>query len=419
MQEKILIVDDREDNLLSIETILEKSGYLFVRALSGKQALKTLLNEHDFALILMDVKMPLMNGFETATMIYQREKLRNIPIIFITAHNYDEDNIFKGYLAGAVDYIYKPINPDLLRAKVSVFVELYKKNRTLMIQEQKLTAINRSLENEINERMLSEEKVKSLNLQLLQNIDRLEAANKDLERFAFMASHDLQEPLRKIMIFCDRLRNQVNLSIDQDGAYAVKKIEQSANRLSLLIKDILTFSKISEEEKIFIKSDMNLLVKEVVGEMESDILEKNAEITIEPLPGIVVNPVLIRPLFHNLISNALKYAKKNIPPKVRIYAELNSLQPRNKYCRIYVIDNGIGFEQRYAESIFGMFKRLHNKSEYEGTGIGLALCKKIVEEHKGYISALSKENEGSTFIITLPLLEERTKKKELLKQAIE
>src|SRR6187549_275993 len=154
MQPKILLVDDREDNLLSIETILEPNGYRLVKARSGRDALKILLNEFDFAMILMDVKMPNLNGFETATLIYEREKLKHIPIIFITANNFGDENIFKGYKAGAVDYIYKPINPDLLRAKVAVFVDLYRKTHRLMAQEQKLIAINKNLENEINERKL-------------------------------------------------------------------------------------------------------------------------------------------------------------------------------------------------------------------------------------------------------------------------
>src|SRR6478672_11942010 len=171
---KILAVDDREDNLLSIETILEQEDYTVVKATSGRAALKILLTEQDFTLILMDVQMPDMNGFETASLIYEREKLKHIPIIFITAHNYGEENIFRGYRSGAVDYIYKPINPELLRAKVSVFIELYRKNHKLLAQEQKLMAINKNLENEINERKLSEEKVKGLNLELLKNIDRLE-----------------------------------------------------------------------------------------------------------------------------------------------------------------------------------------------------------------------------------------------------
>src|SRR5215216_218545 len=187
MHPKILLVDDREDNLLSIETILESDGYHFVKANSGRQALKILLTELDFALILMDVKMPNLNGFETASLIYEREKLKHIPIVFITANNYGEENIFKGYRSGAVDYIYKPINPELLRAKVSVFIDLYRKNHKLLQQEQTLKNINKSLESEINERKASEEKVHELNHKLLQNIERLESANKELDRFAFMA----------------------------------------------------------------------------------------------------------------------------------------------------------------------------------------------------------------------------------------
>src|SRR5215831_18537482 len=129
MQPKILLVDDREDNLMSIEAILGVEDYKLIKANSGKQALKVLLTEHDFALILMDVQMPNLNGFETASLIYEREKLRHIPIIFITANNYGEENLFKGYRAGAVDYIYKPVNPELLRVKVGVFVDLYRKNQ--------------------------------------------------------------------------------------------------------------------------------------------------------------------------------------------------------------------------------------------------------------------------------------------------
>src|SRR5450631_2116457 len=158
MHPKILLVDDREDNLMSMETVLETEGYKIVKASSGRQVLKILLSDLDFALILMDVQMPNLNGFETASLIYERERLRHIPIIFITANNYGEENIFKGYQAGAVDYIYKPVNPELLKAKVSVFVDLYRKNHRLLAQEQKLVAINKSLELEIHERIASEEK---------------------------------------------------------------------------------------------------------------------------------------------------------------------------------------------------------------------------------------------------------------------
>ena len=179
---KILLVDDREDNLLAIESLLEPGGYHFVKATSGKQVLKILLTEFDFALILMDVKMPNLNGFETASLIYEREKLRHIPIIFITAHNYDEENVFRGYRSGAVDYIYKPINSDLLRAKVSVFVDLYTKNHQLLAQEQKLITINKNLQAEISERKNSENQLAQLYESLRLKNTELEEMNAELKK---------------------------------------------------------------------------------------------------------------------------------------------------------------------------------------------------------------------------------------------
>src|ERR1041384_1358632 len=172
---KILLVDDREDNLLSIEAILEPDGYQFFRAYSGQQALKILLNESDFAMILMDVKMPVLNGFETASLIYERDKLKHIPIIFITANNYGDENIFKGYKAGGIDYIFKPINPEVLRAKVAVFIEIYRKNALLFAQEQELVIKNRNLEKEICELRASEEKARQLNAKLQKEISHLES----------------------------------------------------------------------------------------------------------------------------------------------------------------------------------------------------------------------------------------------------
>jgi signal transduction histidine kinase len=404
MQPKILLVDDREDNLLSIETILQPSGYRFVKANSGRQALKILLTEFDFAMILMDVKMPNLNGFETAALIYEREKLRHIPIIFITANNFGDENMFKGYQTGAVDYIYKPINPDVLRAKVGVLIELYKKTRLLHEQEQKLIAINRSLENEVKDRKMSEEKVIQLNRQLLQNITSLESANKDLEQFAFMASHDLQEPLRKILMFSDRLY-QKHQNVLQDDVRLIKRIQSSAERMQALIIDILAFSKISIDKTNFILTNLNEILQEIVNDIGDDIQTKGANITVENLPSLEVNPRLMRMLFHNLISNALKYCKTDVCPEIKIFSE-NSVVVRSRdkrFCRIFVEDNGIGFDQKYAEEIFGMFKRLHHESEFTGTGIGLALCKKIVEQHSGYISAQSQVNVGSRFIVSLPL----------------
>jgi len=412
MKKKILLVDDREDNLLSMETILEQDGYELIKASSGRQALKILLTELDFAMILMDVKMPNLNGFETAALIYERDKLRHIPIVFITANTYGEENIFKGYRMGAVDYIYKPINPELLRTKVSVFIELYTKNHQLIAHEQKLIAINKSLENEIKERKISELKAKDLNRQLLENIDHLESANKNLDRFAFMSSHDLQEPLRKIRTFTDLLFSKYKDIFDEDATRYISRIQKSAERMQALIKDILAFSKVSSDRSAFADTDLNIVVQDVLTEMDSTVQEEKAEVTIKHLPSLQVNAGLMAPLFSNLIGNAIKYRKKDIDPVINIYAKEESTPEagnngfkdiKGKYCRIFVEDNGIGFDQKYADQIFDMFIRLHGNNEYEGTGIGLALCKQIVEHHHGFISALSKENAGSTFIISLPV----------------
>jgi len=411
MSPKILLVDDREDNLVSMETILAQDGYRFVTANSGRSALKTLLTEVDFALILMDVKMPTLNGFETASLIYEREKLRHIPIIFITANNYGEENMFQAYRTGAVDYIYKPVNPELLRAKVCVFIELYKKNYQLMAQEQKLMAINKNLELEIKERKMSEQKITELNRQLLENISSLESANKELDLFAFMASHDLQEPLRKIRFYSDRLFHRYNEQLEEDGKNDIGRIQKLSERMQTMIKDILSFSKISADEQPLIKTNLDLIIREVMSDLETEINTKKAEVVIGKLPSLHVNAALMRLLFINLIGNALKFSKKGIQPVVKISSDTNFQEEPNQtngsgnsYSRIVIEDNGIGFEQKYAKQIFDMFRRLNGKSEFEGTGIGLALCKRIVEKHHGFLSAKSKVGEGATFIISLPVV---------------
>ncbi len=405
---KILLVDDREDNLLAFESILARPDYTLVKATSGRNALKLLLEDVDFALILMDVNMPTLDGFETAKMIYEREKLRHVPIIFVTAHHFGEEHIFKGYQSGAVDYIYKPINAGLLQAKVSVFIELYQKNHQLMVQEQKLLAMNKALKVEVDERKKSEDKIKILNLQLLQTIDKMEMANKDLDRFAFIASHDLQEPLRKIRIFGGRLANKYATTFDEEANVYMQGLLKSTDRMVILIRDILSFSKMSIEKGEFVLSDLNDILKQAVADLDLTIQEKNATVTIDDLPRICIDPQLVIPLFTNLIGNAIKYAKPNTPAAVRIYSDFNE-HTRDKYCRIYVKDNGIGFEQKYADEIFEIFKRLHGQLEYEGTGIGLALCKRIVEKHKGFISAISTPGEGATFIVSFPNTQESVK----------
>jgi signal transduction histidine kinase len=408
---KILVVDDREDNLMSIETILDKENYIVRKANSGRAALKILLKEHDFTLILMDVQMPDLNGFETATLIYERDKLKHIPIIFITANDYGEDSIFKGYQMGGVDYIYKPINPDLLRAKVSVFVELYDKTRQLMAQEQKLTSANKRLEKEVEERKISEEKVHLLNSQLMDNIFQLRATNEELERFAYIASHDLQEPLRKIIIFGDRLMAKYKLQLEEEGQDYIDRMMKASSRMQTLISNVLAFSRSSTNNDPFEETDLNLLVEGILSDLQIYIEQKQAVFQVEKLPLMKVIPVQFRQLLQNLIINALKFGKDNQPPVVKIYGakagwkEISDFSgdENASFYKICISDNGIGFDQKYADQIFMIFKRLHSFDKFEGNGIGLSICKKIVEKHNGFITASGKLNEGATFSIYLPV----------------
>jgi signal transduction histidine kinase len=403
---KILIVDDREDNLLSIESILENEAYDIVRANSGKAALKILLNQYDFTLILMDVQMPDMNGFETASLIYQREKLKHIPIIFITAHNYNDDHVFEGYKVGAIDYIYKPINPELLRFKVGVFAEMYQKNHQLLMQERKLKQMNANLEREIEERRLSEEKVRLLNQQLLENNKSLKSTIEELDRFAYVASHDLQEPLRKILVFSDKLLNITTGVVSEEMQRYMEKIAKASARMQKLINDLLIFSRQQDDSANLAPMNLNELLADVMSDMEVEVEKHGAEIRISNLPTLWANPSQMQQLFQNLISNALKFRKPDGVPVISVYCEPakpSLLDSAVTHCRVVVEDNGIGFDEKYAEEIFVVFKRLHSYHEYEGTGVGLSICKKIVDRWGGRISAESKPMHGAKFYLDLPL----------------
>jgi light-regulated signal transduction histidine kinase (bacteriophytochrome) len=225
-----------------------------------------------------------------------------------------------------------------------------------------------------------------------------------------MASHDLQAPLRKVRMFSDRLLASPENNFGKEGRLYLTRIQEVSRRMQELINDILRFSKISVEKQSYGKVDLNGVVEEVLSEMDVVIREKEASVVVDRLPVLPASTVLMGPLFSNLISNSLKYSKKKEPPQIRIRYEegpavggSGGREAETRYGRIFVEDNGIGFDQKYAEQIFDMFRRLHSNAEYEGTGIGLALCKKIVEMHKGFISALGKPGEGAVFIVSLPL----------------
>jgi signal transduction histidine kinase len=254
---------------------------------------------------------------------------------------------------------------------------------------------------------VTEEVLASLSLEQ-QNIE-LEATNKELLAFNYVASHDLQEPLRKIQTFISRLSDKENDSLSDSGKEYIERIHSSVHRMRILIDDLLQYSRANKTEKIFEKVSLNDLLENAKFDLAQSVEEKHAIIKSETLPIMTVIPFQIQQLFINLIGNSLKYSKENTIPKIKVsckevIALEEKLIPKNtkdKFLKITFEDNGIGFEQEYAEKIFVLFNRLHNKNEYAGTGIGLAICKKIVENHKGYIFAQGKPNVGSIFTIYL------------------
>lgn len=244
---------------------------------------------------------------------------------------------------------------------------------------------------------------------LRKHANELEARNKELQNYAYVASHDLQEPLRKIEAFSDRLVKRCGDRIGDDGMQYIDRMQKSAGRMRQLIDDLLSYSRVATRETNLVACDLREVVDAVLEDLEVRIGETGCAFDIGPLPTIEASEIQLRQLFQNLISNSMKFIKPGTPPKVTITAEAyKDVDPFNpgvmiEMSRVRVADNGIGFEQKYAEQIFGIFQRLHGRSAYEGTGIGLATCRRIVERHGGEISAHGEQGVGATFEIALPL----------------
>ncbi|NJM87492.1 MAG: PAS domain-containing protein [Hydrococcus sp. RU_2_2] len=245
---------------------------------------------------------------------------------------------------------------------------------------------------DITERKLAEADLAKRTLEL-------ERSNRELEQFAYIASHDLQEPLRKIQSFSDRLQSKCASQLhDRDRDY-LDRIHKSAKRMQTLIQDLLSFSRITTKAAPFVMVDLKTIILDVIDDLEIRIEQVRGCVEIGELFTIEADPLQMRQLFQNLLGNALKFHQPNKPPIVKIVGEIKG----NNRCQISVTDNGIGFEQKYSDRIFQAFQRLHGRQQYEGTGIGLAICAKIVSRHNGAISCQSSPGQGATFLITLPL----------------
>lgn len=252
---------------------------------------------------------------------------------------------------------------------------------------------------EITERKVAEEKLQIYT-------QKLEISNRELQDFASVAAHDLQEPLRKIQTFSERLKTKVKDILPDEQMEYVVRIQNSARRLHVLINDLLTYSRVTTKAQPFSKVSLNQVIEQVVSDLEVRLEEKLGLIEWDDLPTIEADPTQMHQLFLNLIGNALKFRRPDVAPRVRVESNLlpsSTLGLSTPVCQITVQDNGIGFDEKYLDRIFIIFQRLHGRHEYEGTGIGLAVCRKIVDRHGGHITAKSILGEGSRFVATLPL----------------
>lgn len=400
---RILIVDDKKENLLSLQVILAGYGYEFVEASSGKDALRTLLKDQDFALILMDVQMPLMDGFETAEMIRESDRLKHVPIIFLTANMNTEDYIFKGYQAGAVDYMIKPLSREILKAKVQVFADLYRKSHALQLKEEEARQLNQTI-------MAANRELAEQYAAIERHVADLNLKNHELDAFTYVSSHDLQEPLRKIQTFVNIIMSTEYDRLSEKGRHKFDRIIYSVNRMRQLIEGLLAFSRTTAADRKFERIGLESILEELMEALSEDIVEKQVRIETEFHDQVLIIPMQFTQLMQNLITNAIKFARPDVPPHIIIKsrtvsgAELahEKLSQEKVYCHIIFQDNGIGFDPQYNEKIFGVFQKLHDRDAYEGTGIGLAIVKKIVETHNGVVTATGELMKGARFDIYIP-----------------
>lgn len=400
----VLIVDDIRANIIALKKTLELHDIDVDTAESGEEALKKILKTN-YCLIIMDVQMPGLDGFEVVKILSGNKRTKDIPVIFLSALNIEKKYIFKGYETGAVEYITKPVDSDLLILKVKTFIKIYE-------QQNELKGMKDLLSKEIKIRKEAQDnleiKIAERTRELVAKNEELELRNHELQQFSWVVSHDLNEPIRKIQIFI-KIIKELYLTADEKAIDYVDRTIKSAERMQTLITDLLAYSRLSSQVKPE-TTDLNVVLQEVLSDFDYLIERKNATIKTSELPTIDSIPSQLRQVFQNLIGNALKFSGNTNQPLIEITSEIiaeksfdSPVSPEGKFCRISVKDNGIGFDEIYLDRIFIIFQSLNDRQTYEGTGIGLAIAKKIIEKHNGLITAKSKPGEGASFIIVLPL----------------
>lgn len=443
----ILMVDDRPENLVALEAILDSLGQNLVKATSGMEALRCLLDQ-DFAVILLDVQMPGMDGFETATLIRQRPRSQHTPIIFITAINRSDTHVARGYSLGAVDYLFKPIEPEILISKVAVFVSLHKKTEEVKRQAKQLEAANIELETEIKSRQRAEELLRhahdELEIKVQERTAELGTANELLKAeiaervrteealqqakeaaevanhaksdFLSMVSHELRTPLTSVLGFAKIIKKRLDSVIfpeitteNKKIQKAVKQVEDNIDiivsegeRLTTLINDVLDLAKL-ESGKIEWKTEpisVTQIIEQATAATSALFEAKRLELVKdieEDLPEIVGDRDRLVQVVINLISNAIKFTEKG-SVTCRVRRTDNAIA-------VSVIDTGIGIAETDQPQVFEQFKQIGDTltDKPKGTGLGLPICKQIVEHHGGTLWVESELGKGSNFSFTLPI----------------
>lgn len=384
---RILLVEDEEDDAFLLQRALAKTApgqFEMTNVATLKEALRTLETAR-FHVVLSDLSLPDSRGLETFERIHAADPA--VAVVVLTGND-DERLAVRALNEGAQDYLVKGrVDGQSLVRSMRYAIE---RNRSNQLERD-----NAALESEIRARKLAQEKLERLTV-------RLEVSNRELQQFASVASHDLQEPLRKIVVFGDRLKSKHSVNLGEQGADYVSRMMNAAERMQTLIDDLLEFSRVVTRARPFVKLDPARVIEEVLTDLEVLIESKSAIIEVGAFPELSADPTQLRQVFQNLIVNAMKFQPEGRIPKVVVRSAPATVGP-TAGVRITVSDNGIGFEQQHAERIFAPFQRLHGRSEYGGSGIGLAVVRRIVERHGGTITAESALGQGATFTILLPI----------------
>jgi two-component system sensor histidine kinase/response regulator len=362
----ILIVDDEQESLVLLQEILSRSGYSVQQANNGETALYMIKNEKP-ELIILDIRMPGMDGFELCRQVKSDSTTSGIPILFISGYGQMEDKV-RAFEVGGVDFITKPFQSYEIIARVKAHLSLRR--------------MHQKLEKKISE---------------------LERSNRVLQDFAFIASHDLQEPLRKISTFGDLILNKNSASLDERNRDYLVRMQEAAKRMRALLTSLLEYSRVTTKTEPFKQTDLNQSVRQALSNLSILIRETQGKVDVGDLPSLQCDQVQIVQVFQNLIGNALKFQEKDKNPYIKVYALPAEKDQKSDICRIFVEDNGIGFDNKHLNKLFMPFNRLHSKSDYDGVGMGLAICDKIIERHGGSITANSIPGHGSIFAVILPI----------------